>query len=79
MFNEKDKFSPQYDGEELRIQIEPNIYKNYVAQPFSPLFEGLHKAIVNSVFKFFPNIKKLSYSVDGYGNGSLTIIPVKEI
>ena len=79
MFNEKDKFSPQYDGEELRIQIEPNIYKNYVAQPSSPLFEGLNKAIVNSVFKFFPNIKKLSYSVDGYGNGSLTIIPVKEI
>lgn len=79
MFNEKDKFSPQYDGENLIIHIEQNIYKNYVCQPFSPLFECLHKAIVNSVFKFFPSIRKLSYSVDGYGDKNLTIIPVKEI
>ena len=79
MFNEKDKFSPQYDGENLIIHIEQNIYKNYVCQPFSPLFECLHKAIVNSVFNFFPGIRKLSYSVDGYGDKNLTIIPVKEI
>lgn len=79
MFNEKDKFLPNYNGEELRIQIDPNIYKNYVAQPFSPLYEGLHKAIVNSVFKFFPNIKKLSYAVSGYEGGNLNILPIKEI
>lgn len=79
MLHEEDKFSPQYDGEELRIQIEPNIYKNYVAQPFSPLYEGLHEAIVNGVFLFFPNIKKLSYAVAGYGKGNLTIMQIKEI
>ena len=78
MFNEKDKFSPQYDGEELRIQIEPNIYKNYVAQPFSPLYDGLHQAIKDSTFKFFPNLKKLSYAVSDYG-GKLTIFPIKEL
>ena len=78
MFYEKDKFSPQYDGEELRIQIEPNIYKNYVAQPFSPLYDGLHQAIKDSTFKFFPNLKKLSYAVSDYG-GKLTIFPIKEL
>jgi hypothetical protein len=78
MFSEEDKFSPKYEGEELIIKIEKNIYKNYVCQPFAPLYKGLHNAIVESVPKFFPNIKNLSYAVDGYGDGNLAIIPIKE-
>lgn len=79
MLKEEDKFLPKYNEPELVIKIEANIYKNYVCRPFSPLYVGLHQAIVKSVFRFFPNIKKLSYAVEGYGEGKLTVIPIKEL
>ena len=54
-----DKFSPQYDGENLIIHIETKYIQELCLPTIFSLFECLHKAIVNSVFKFFSRYKKI--------------------
>ena len=81
MLNEEDKFYPCFDDNksELTIRIEANIYKNYVCRPCQPLFQNLHASLVESVFMYFPELKTLTYAVDQYRNGNLTLVKVKEL
>ncbi len=64
IFNDPGNVIPDYDGSVLNIKFKDSVYKfNFSDEAWAPWLTGLKDMLKQSIFAYFPNIEKLTFTL----------------